>query len=151
MTSPPLKLSAADAEDVAVLSAFLQDSVIPITEMAYLPAEQRFAFVANRFRWEAVDGPPVAGVIYERVRCGVNFDLVEVVRRRNVDQRNRSEVLELLAVEAGEGYVDLVFAGGGTIRMEMARIVCHAEDFGDPWPTQWRPDHQIEEGETSGE
>ena len=32
-----LKLRATDDEDLAVVSAILQDAVIPIEEMAYLP------------------------------------------------------------------------------------------------------------------
>ena len=47
-----VKLAATDPEDIAVLSALLQDAVIPISEMIYLAAESRFAMVANRFRWE---------------------------------------------------------------------------------------------------
>jgi len=52
-----LKLRAEDDEDLAVVSAFLQDALLPVAEMVYLPAEQRFVLVANRFMWER---PPVA-------------------------------------------------------------------------------------------
>src|SRR5207244_12488326 len=45
----PLKLRAEDEEDLAVVSAILQDALVPIGEMAYLPEEQRFVLVANRF------------------------------------------------------------------------------------------------------
>jgi len=48
-----LRLLARDEEDLAVISAILQDALIPVSEMAYLPDERRFALVANRFRWEA--------------------------------------------------------------------------------------------------
>lgn len=146
MTDSPLKLAATDAEDISVLSALLQDAVIPIAEMIYIAAESRFALVANRFRWEDAGEEKIRGRIYERVRCGVTFDRVSAVRRRGLDQKRRSQVLELLAVESGEGYVDLLFAGGATIRLEMDRIVCHAEDFGEPWPTQSRPEHQTDDG-----
>tara|TARA_R110000787_G_scaffold79402_7_gene173552 strand:+ start:932 stop:1384 length:453 start_codon:yes stop_codon:yes gene_type:complete len=142
MTSPPLKLAATDAEDIAVLSALLQDAVLPIAEMTYLPAESRFALVANRFRWEDADGEKQPGRIYERVRCGVSFDRVTGVRRQNFDQKLRSQVFELLALAAGDGYVDLLFAGNATIRVDVEKILCHAEDFGEPWPTQWRPEHE---------
>lgn len=145
MPNAPLKLAASGAEDIAVLSALLQDAVIPISEMTYLPAEARFAFVANRFRWEDADGDKVPGRIYERVRCGIAFDRVAAVRRQNLDQKERRQVLELLAMEAGDGYVDLLFAGGATIRLDVERILCHAEDFGEPWPTQWRPEHPTDE------
>ena len=48
----PLKVIARDAEDLAVVAACLQDALIPLNEMRYLPQERRFIMVANRFRWE---------------------------------------------------------------------------------------------------
>ena len=45
-----LKLRAADGEDLAVISAILQDSLVTIGEMTYLPDENRFVLVANRFQ-----------------------------------------------------------------------------------------------------
>lgn len=141
-----VKLAATDPEDMVVLSALLQDSVIPISEMIYLAAESRFALVANRFRWEDASAEKISGQIYDRVRCGVTFDRVTAVRRRNFDHAKRGQMFDLLALQATIAYVDLVFAGGATIRLEVEKIQCHAEDFGDPWPTQWRPEHDLSEG-----
>ena len=45
---PPLKLLALDAEDLAVLSAHLQDFVVKVGDLAWLPGEGRFAFIGNR-------------------------------------------------------------------------------------------------------
>lgn len=143
-----LKLAATDAEDIAVLSALLQDAVIPISEMVYLASEGRFALVANRFRWEDAPAEKVTGQIYERVRCGVTFDRVTAVRRQNFAQKQRDQMFELLALEAANAYVDLVFAGGATVRLEVERILCHAEDFGEPWPTRWRPEHDLDDSPT---
>ncbi len=136
-----LKLMATDAEDIETIGAILQDSVVPMREMAFQPAEHRFAMVANRFRWEDADGERVEGRIYQRIRCGVRFEDVTAVRVRDLDQRRRGEILSLLTVAAGDGFIELVFAGGGTIRMEIDRIACRLEDFDEPWPTQWRPIH----------
>jgi len=141
-----LKLAATDPEDIAVLSAFLQDSVIPISEMVYLAEERRFALVANRFRWEGAPADKVAGQLYERVRCGVTFDRVTAVRRRKFNQTQRGQMFELLALQATNAYVDLVFAGGATVRLEVEQVLCHGEDFGEPWPTQWRPEHDLDNG-----
>ena len=47
-----LKLRANDKEDLSVISTILQDSLITVNEMLFLKKESRFAFVANRFRWE---------------------------------------------------------------------------------------------------
>ena len=50
--SGPLKLRAMDDEDLGVVSAFLQDAIVPLAEMEFVPGEKRFALVASRFRWE---------------------------------------------------------------------------------------------------
>ena len=48
---PLLQLAAMDADDLAILSAHLQDMQIAIGDLAYLPAERRFALVGKRFDW----------------------------------------------------------------------------------------------------
>ncbi len=142
-----LKLKAGDTEDLETIAAFLQDAVVPMSEMAFQRAERRFALVANRFRWEAAGGERVEGRIYERVHCGVRFENVTAVRVQNLDQHRRGDILSLLTVTAGEGVIDLVFAAGGLVRLEVDRIACRLEDFDEPWPTQWRPAHPEDAGD----
>lgn len=160
--SGPLKLRTEDAEDLDIVSACLQDAIVPLGEMEFLPAEKRFVLVANRFRWEncpetadmPVTGPagpgaaPAAeasfasgGGVYERVNCGVAFEGVEAVRRRGIDLRERARVLELLSMRVDAQSVTLEFAGQAALRLEGARITCRLSDLGDPWPTPWRPRH----------
>ena len=147
MTTPVrLRLRAADGDDIAVLSACLQDAVVPVADMAYLPGEARFVMVANRFRWEDAGSEDVEGKIYERVHCGVCFDSVTAVHRKGLDRTRRSQILSLLALESGEGYIELVFAAGVVIRLEVAQIMCHLDDIDEPWPTQWRPAHRLDDG-----
>ena len=143
MSESSLKLAATDAEDIAVLSVLLQDAVVPMSEMIYLADESRFVLVANRFRWEAINNDVPDSRVYERVKCGLTFDRVISVRKRQVDIKARERVLGLLAMDVSDEYVDLIFAGGAVIRLYVERILCHAEDFGDPWPTQWQPDHDL--------
>ena len=137
----PLKLSANDAGDIEIVSALLQDAIFPFGDMIFEPTANRFVFVATRFRWEDVDGPPVEGRIYERVHTGVRFDGVKSTRLMHIDQSRKAQVMSLLAVECGEGEITLVFAGGAAIRLEVDRILCHMEDVDEPWPTQWLPTH----------
>lgn len=158
-----LKLLARDAEDLAVVSAYLQDALIPLSDMQYLAEERRFVLVASRFRWEncseTADAPPSLDAdapdpaatdialepcrAYERVHCGLCVEGVEVVRRRGFDQRNRGRILELLDIRAEGGSIELVFAGGAALRLEGADLACRIDDFGQPWPTRWRPHHAI--------
>ena len=57
-----LKLRAEDAEDLTVVSACLQDALVPVGDLTYLAHEQAFVGVFNRYRWEtdAGNSPPAA-------------------------------------------------------------------------------------------
>ena len=147
MSDQPLKLRATDDEDFAILAAFLQDALVPIAEMDFIAAERRFALVVNRFRWENCDQSHADCGAFERVNCGVDFEGVTGVRHRNIDRADRGQVLDLLTIEVEAGAVNLLFAGGGVISLEMERVHCLVQDIGEPWPTQWRPQHSVAEGD----
>jgi len=145
-----LKLRCEDAEDVVVLSSLLQDALVPMAELAWLPAEKCFVFVASRFIWsECVDVTLPAGEAgiecYSRQNFGVTLDGVSAVKSRGIDIADKSRILELLAVTAeaanGVAVIELVFAGGAGIRIDCERIALHGQDVGDPWPTMRRPRH----------
>jgi hypothetical protein len=163
-----LKLRAEDAEDLRVIAACLQDSLISLSDVKFDANDHRFVLVANRFRWEncsesadmpvhSGDGDPVPDPVfaacanYERVNCGICFENVAQVRRRGFDPRDRGRILELLTMEVESGAagggsaVILVFAGGAAIRLEGENITCRVGDIGDPWPTQWRPYHPADQ------
>ncbi len=157
-----LLLRATDAEDLKVIAACLQDAILSLADACFLPEERRFVLVVNRFRWEIelddgagpaqpADEPAIdAQVIHERVLCGVRFEGVRKVASRGIDRRDRTLPLEILTIAAVEsaapGAVDLqlILAGGGAIRLEVDRILCHLEDLDEAWPTRWRPRHPIE-------
>jgi len=147
MSAARLKMRAEDADDLSVLSACLQDAVVLVREMRYLPGEKQFVMVFNRFRWEEMeselgeDDQPV----YERVHCGICFDNVTAVRQRGIDQRNVGQIVSLLQIRAGGGHVDLIFSGGATVRLEVDKLLCHLQDLDEPWPTQWRPAHPLDD------
>jgi hypothetical protein len=139
-----LKLRAEDEEDLAVVSAFLQDALLPVAEMAYLQEEQRFVLVANRFMWER---PPVDKKgRSERTLTGIAFDGVTAVQVRGFERSQGDRILQVLAVRSAPGAIIFEFSGADAMRLEVGRILCHLEDIGEPWPTPWRPRHPFDEG-----
>lgn len=154
-----LKLRAHDADDLGVISAVLQDALVSPRNITYLQREKRFVMVVNRFRWECGAAPAeevegdapfeenadAGGPVYERVNCGLCFDRVRAVRSRGLTPRERNRFHNLLAINAAPGAITLVFSGGGSIRLEGHGICCHLEDLGEPWPTQWRPEHALDD------
>lgn len=133
-----LRLKAEDHEDLAVISAVLQDAMVLVGDMAYEPENRRFVLVANRFRRESEAGRVRHG---ERVMTGLRVDGVAAVKRRDVNPRDAERILVLLAVRPEPGAIYLDFAGGASIRLESGGILCHLDDFGEPWPTRFRPRH----------
>jgi hypothetical protein len=162
----PMKVRARDAEDLAVVSACLQDALVNVREMKFLPNERRFVFIANRFRWElgaAVSERPSTGSTraaeidatfsgddddhahYQRTHCGVCFERVHAVKSKGLKGAFSPRFLELLAVQAEPGAILLCFAGAATVRLEVEAIRCYIEDLGEAWPTAWRPAHPVDD------
>ena len=139
--STALKLRAEDAEDLAVISACLQDALVPVRDLAYVPEDRAFLFVANRFRWENGLRPAPGEKGFERTLCGVTFSEVAAVFDNGLRRSDGGRILCVLAIRPENGMVRLEFSGGATIRLEVSRILCHARDIGEPWPTQWVPHH----------
>jgi hypothetical protein len=138
-----LKLRAEDAADLAVISTFLQDALVPVADMVFLPDEQRFVLVANRFMWER---PPLDKKGHcERTLTGVAFDGVTAVRVRGFERSERDRILQVLAIRAIQGSIVLEFSGDDAMRLESGQILCHLEDIGEPWPTPWRPRHALDD------
>jgi hypothetical protein len=153
-----LRLRAEDAEDLAVISACLQDALVPVRDLAYDPGARNFVLVANRFRWEGApgEGPGEApGTPFERTLCGVVFDEIDGVAYRGFHRSEEDRILALLAIRPifgpetrpTGGIIDLECAAGATIRLTAAAISCRARDFGEPWPTQWQPGHPLDPSE----
>ncbi len=137
-----LKLTALDADDLAVISAAIQDSLVAVRDCAHFVDERRFVLLLNRFRWEADPGIETA---YWRVHSALVFNEVNAVHHHKIPLEKPDRVLELLAVEQdGEKSVLLRFAAGRTIRLEIDRLACHLGDVGEPWPTPWKPAHPVE-------
>lgn len=149
----PLKLCAVDDEDLAVLSAHVQDAVLKVGDMVYLPHEGRFALAMNRFIWEkASDGKRRA---YERRRSALSFDRVRSVRSTRIDRGHPDAVLELLAVsfettDTPAGKVTLVFAGGGAVQLDVEVIEARLADLGTAWATSAKPQHDLERTAETG-
>lgn len=146
-----LKLAALDGEDLVVISAHVQDAVLHVGDLIWSPARNRFAFVMNRFAWEA-GGQGRRRTAYQRRRAAVHFDRVISVRSTGIDRARPDRVLSLLAIEFSEGdapagEVKLVFAGGAEIRLEVECIEAQLADIGGVWQTGTKPAHGLESGD----
>ena len=137
-----LKLSAVDAEDLGVISAALQDSLVAVRDCVWFQDEKRFVLLLNRFRWEA---DPGVGATHSRTHSALVFNEVTAVRHHDIPTGEPDRMLELLAVALeNDRSVLLRFSAGRAIRLEIGRLACHLGDVGEPWPTPWKPAHPVE-------
>jgi hypothetical protein len=151
-----LRLRAEDAEDLAILAAILQDARAPLTEMAYDREARRFMVSFLRYMRECQPDPCDCDGLCE-IQSVVVFDDIEDVRHRGLDTDDPARPLSLLTIATHPGRerlvdIDLVFAGGGTIRLASDRIRCRLEDHGEPRPCEVPPDDHFadERGEEAG-
>ena len=137
-----LKLLALDSEDLDVISATTQDAIVRVGDMGYARADRRFALLMNRYAWED-GGNAKAGV---RKRAALHFDRVTWVKVAGIDTNSVEGALELLIIrfiesEAPSGWVDLAFAGGGTVRLEVEVLEARLQDLGSAWAAKAKPEH----------
>ena len=136
-----LKLSALDADDLGVISAAVQDSLVAVRDCAYFAGEKRFVLLLNRFRWEADSTIETA---YWRTHSALVFNEVNAVDHHRIPLEKPDRILDLLSVALENvGSVILRFAADRTIRLEISRLACHLGDVGEPWPTPWKPAHPV--------
>jgi hypothetical protein len=140
-----LRLIALDDEDLAIISANLQDSVIRVADMAYLPRTKRFALVAARFDWVCA-----ASGSNERCETGLHFERVLKVARSGFDQTAAETRLNLLSIgfRAGDppaGQVILTFSGDAAVRLDVECLEAQLRDLGPRWKAKGQPGHPIED------
>lgn len=141
-----LKLAALDEDDLAILSTYVQDAVMKVGDLVYLPTEKRFVIAMNRFNWEAADGRRRS---YERRRAALTFDRVQGVKTSGITRDRSDTVLDLLALDfdasdAPAGAIHIIFAGGGAIRLEVECIEARLADLGAAWATTAKPSHDLD-------
>ena len=127
----PLKLAVFDAEDLAVVSAHLQEAVARVGDIAFLPGERRFALVLERLE------PGAGETTLRRRPAGLHFERVLSVRTRGIDRADPQTRLTLLAVlfqetDAPSGVATLHFEGGASAQLDVECLEAAMKDLDEP-------------------
>lgn len=132
-----LKLWAKDAEDIQIISAILQDSIVPLCDMTYRPEEKTFILVAQRLYKETAKD-----TVCERICSAIDIRGAESVQTRNLDlAQTAGQMLELLMMQLEGNILTLLFAGDSRIRVQLSSWSLKLQDFGEPWPIACPPCH----------
>ena len=140
-----LKLIAKTEEDLRVVSAHLQDSIVSVGDIANLKKNNIFLIQLNRFMWEDVE----KGVFRKnkRIRTVLKFENVLSVVWRNINQIKKDKFLDFLAIETNitpdNNYeMKIIFAGDSIIRVISEVIEVTLDDQGEAWDTKNKPKHK---------
>ena len=141
-----LKLIAKTDEDLRVISAHLQDSIVKTSDIANLKKNKIFLMQLNRFMWEDVE----KGVFRKnkRIRTVLKFENVINVHSKNINQSKRNKFLDFLAIETNQmpdnNYeMKIVFAGDSIIKIIAEVIEVTLDDQGEAWDTKNKPKHKL--------
>jgi hypothetical protein len=145
----PLRLRALDVDDLAVISALLQDAVFLRSDARWRRAERRFAILVNRFRWEDLPRAEQSGRSFERVRSVVSIEDALQVRSFGLDDIDDDTVLSILSLSwipaaEGTGTVELMLAGDGAVRVAVEALEVILRDVTRPYraPSGRAPHHE---------
>ena len=140
-----LKLIAKTDEDLRVISAHLQDSIVKTSDIANLKKNKIFLMQLNRFMWEDIE----KGVFRKnkRIRTVLKFENVLKVTSKNVNQKKNDRFLDFLAIETfkmpDKNYeMNLIFSGDIVIKLEVEAIEVTLDDQGSPWESKNKPKHK---------
>lgn len=139
-----LRLFALDEDDLKVVSAHVQDALVKVGDLAYEAGPRQFLVPMNRYAWEVKS--TFLRPRRERRNCVLHFGRVLGVRTSAIPRDKPSEILSLLALrfqpnESPAGSMELVFSGGGTVRLDVECIEARLSDLGGAWQAASRPHH----------
>src|ERR1700747_2435612 len=148
----PLRFVSLDRDDLEVVSAHLQDALVKVADVMWRPQERRLVVALSRFDWLSAEGTKPE---LRRCRAALRFERVKCCKARNVNPAGKDAVLNLLAVEfcetdAPAGIVNLIFSGGGTLRLEVECLEAELADLGASLPAGGRPSPRVDTTDARG-
>ena len=127
-----LKLIALDTDDLAVISAHVQDALVQTADIIWRQGEKRLVVGMSRLDWEQTLSGETAP---RRLIAALRFDRVLSCKSRNIDLGTPDTALELLGIEfhpgdAPSGSAVLLFNHGGALRLDVECLECQLTDLG---------------------
>jgi len=127
-----LKLIALDADDLAVISAHVQDARVQTSDIIWRQDEKRLVIGMSRLDWEQTLSGETAP---RRLIAALRFDRVLSCKSRNIDLTAAETALELVGIEfhpndEPSGSALLHFSHGGALRLDLECLECELTDLG---------------------
>jgi hypothetical protein len=121
-----------DADDLAVISAHVQDAAVRVADIVWRPGEKRLVIGMNRLDWDQTLSGEVEP---RRLISALRFDRVLACKSRNIDLDGGDVALTMLGIEFNEsespsGNAVLLFDGRGALRLDVECLECELADLG---------------------
>lgn len=132
-----MKLNAIDTEELKIIATVLQDGLIEVNDVKYLPSIRTFIVMITRFMWEE----KIVNKTNNRTKAVLVFEDVLAVHSKNIDQMDKAKVLELLAFnfyynKSKNIEIELLFNNDATIKLETEVVQAKLEDQGESWTVE---------------
>jgi hypothetical protein len=141
-----LKLIGNNVEDLKIISAYCQDSIVKIKDIVYLKENKIFIMMLSRFMWEDIE----KGVFrnYKRIKSVLKFNFIEDVSAKNINQQQKNRNIELLAIKSNYNQdnlydINLIFSGNSIILIKTEEIDVILDDQEFFWEVKHSPKHKI--------
>lgn len=142
---------ALDADDLLVISAHVQDSVLLSADIDFDPAKGLLFVPVNRFAWEAPAARRLFFKKYERRRSVLHFSKVTSLKSSGLDRGDPNEVQSILSItfapssDEGDpgGHIQLNLGGGGGLLLQVECIEAQLTDLGAAWQASSKPNHDV--------
>ena len=148
----PIRLRAENTDDLAVISALVQDAVGQNSETSWQPKKHRFALLLNRFRWEDEAAAKAQKRPFERVQSTLVVDGVLKAGGEGLNPKDSEQIFSLLSLsfspkEEGAGTLSLLLSGDGAIHLEVECVDVSLRDVSRPYLARAKhePAHPITE------
>tara|TARA_B100001057_G_scaffold479930_1_gene552181 strand:+ start:1875 stop:2282 length:408 start_codon:yes stop_codon:yes gene_type:complete len=129
-----MNLNAIDTDELKIIATILQDGLVEVSEVKYLPSIRSFIIMITRFMWEE----KIINKENKRIKAVLVFEDVLSVFSKNIDQMNKSNTLELMTfnyfpTKTKNIEIQLLFKNDAIIKLETEIIKCKLQDQGKPW------------------
>ena len=141
-----LKLIGKNQEDLKIISAYTQDSIVAVKDIVFLEQNRIFLMLINRFMWEDVEQDVFRQS--RRIKSAIKFEEVLKVKSKEINQKNKNKRLECLTIKCNEisnnNYeIKIFFSGDSIITLTSETVEVVMNDLGKAWNVKHIPEHKI--------
>ncbi len=139
-----LKLIARDGDDLAIISAMIQDSIAERKEMVFETDLKCFSLLLKRFRWEDADDAQRQNRPFERVQSVLMIQSATGAKFRGFEDADTDLAFDLIGIHAEGDEIILAFAGDGEISISCECVDILLTDVSRPYKakSQTLPRHK---------